>query len=347
MFQGADSDALDALAAQMAEAAEGLDRIGVAVRSRLYNAPWQGGDADCFRQDWDGPHRVRLTSAALRLRGAAELLHRNAADQRLASGSDGGALAGIVAGGILGGIAGGAHGGAGGGAVGGAAPTGGGALAWWERARDLGLVGWNVVDGTVEIGGKYLISNADELARLEKLVKWGDFTIEFSQAAGDQLVEDAGGEYSAGEMAFRSVAAGGTAAAIDLGLDKGGAVIGAYVGTFIPVPVLGTVVGAAIGFGIGTGAEWLMENTGATEWFIDRAVSGASVIYDGVTTAVDFGGEVLDAGADIWDSGTDLASDAWDAGSDLASDAGAAASEFVGGAAEAAGDLFDSISPWD
>ena len=94
---GADADALDALARQMATAAAHLDTISRRISSQLAGSPWSGADADRFRANWSNRHRAGLRAAADSLVHADRMLTSSAADQRRASDHGGGRLGGVGA----------------------------------------------------------------------------------------------------------------------------------------------------------------------------------------------------------------------------------------------------------
>ena len=87
---GADAQALDDLARQLGEAARALDSLTGRLSAQVSHAPWHGAHADRFRSDWSRSYRRELVSAVAFLRDGERTLHRNAADQRAASGEAGG-----------------------------------------------------------------------------------------------------------------------------------------------------------------------------------------------------------------------------------------------------------------
>lgn len=85
-MSGADSDELDRVGVRLDSAAHGLKTKGERIRSDLYAAPWRGPSADQFRQEFDSRHLQAIMAAARFLDEAQQTLHRNAQEQRHASG---------------------------------------------------------------------------------------------------------------------------------------------------------------------------------------------------------------------------------------------------------------------
>lgn len=114
---GADVRALDALATRIAGVADQLEQSRRTTSATVHAAPWRGGDAESFRQEWV-QHARAMDAAARALRQAATDLRRDAQQQTQASAADGAASPGwLGAPGLLGSL---------GGVVGGAAAAGGG-----------------------------------------------------------------------------------------------------------------------------------------------------------------------------------------------------------------------------
>lgn len=86
---GADTDALDAAAAQLDQAAEQLDRSAQQLSSSLRSLGWLGSIAVSFSDIWNSRHQPGLATTAGYLRDNASTLRKQAADQRRASNSDG------------------------------------------------------------------------------------------------------------------------------------------------------------------------------------------------------------------------------------------------------------------
>ena len=96
-FEGADVDQLENLAAQFARAAQRLDLIRTSVGGQLGRFDgWQGHDALRFRGVWQSESSRQLSTVAAGLNLAAEVLRRNAAEQRSASGTSGASGGGDV-----------------------------------------------------------------------------------------------------------------------------------------------------------------------------------------------------------------------------------------------------------
>lgn len=87
---GANPDELDQLAGRLTSAADRITAIQKSLNPRINSAPWQGGNAERFRQQWAGEHRRAIADAVAFLEDGAGVLHRNAQEQRDAS-RDGGA----------------------------------------------------------------------------------------------------------------------------------------------------------------------------------------------------------------------------------------------------------------
>lgn len=85
---GADSNALEALGATMRGAAEQLEVIRAQLRSAILVDVWRGGDAAEYRSRWTSTYDGTMTRAARGLRDTAEILNRNAREQRAASAAD-------------------------------------------------------------------------------------------------------------------------------------------------------------------------------------------------------------------------------------------------------------------
>ena len=86
---GADVDALEAAASQLDQAADQLDRSAGQLTSGLGAVRWLGAVAVSFSDIWNSRHRPGLATTAGFLRDNAQVLRKQAADQRNASNSDG------------------------------------------------------------------------------------------------------------------------------------------------------------------------------------------------------------------------------------------------------------------
>jgi hypothetical protein len=86
VMSGSDADALDALAHQMGGKSSKIQGVSKRLGREIHGSPWHGRNADRFRRDWDGEYRRSLAEAASFLQQAGEVLHRNAREQRDASG---------------------------------------------------------------------------------------------------------------------------------------------------------------------------------------------------------------------------------------------------------------------
>src|SRR5256885_8091615 len=108
-MQGADADELDRLGRHMQAAAGRLDALRGEVTAAFNRTSWEGGDADYFRGQWHYRLSGLLHAAAGATREASAALARNAEQQRIASGTEGGSVGtGLVPGvgpsGAVGGI---------------------------------------------------------------------------------------------------------------------------------------------------------------------------------------------------------------------------------------------------
>lgn len=82
---GSDVDELRALAAELDTRAATLRSVEVQLTWRIHGAPWQGGDVERFRHDWNDRHRRAITISAAGIDEAARVLRANADQQELAS----------------------------------------------------------------------------------------------------------------------------------------------------------------------------------------------------------------------------------------------------------------------
>ncbi|MFP5368211.1 MAG: hypothetical protein ACLGIS_15485, partial [Actinomycetes bacterium] len=72
---GADVDQLRTLARQFNKTADLLMQQSTQLSSHINNNPaWKGEDAEHFRSDWNGNHRVLLQKTAARLKQESKLL---------------------------------------------------------------------------------------------------------------------------------------------------------------------------------------------------------------------------------------------------------------------------------
>lgn len=82
---GSDAEQLEQLGSRLDGAADALRTTAQILDQALSWAPWDGGDAELFRNDWNSIHRLQLESAAQHLVDVSGVLRRNAAGQRRAS----------------------------------------------------------------------------------------------------------------------------------------------------------------------------------------------------------------------------------------------------------------------
>jgi hypothetical protein len=87
---GANADALDAAATELRHAADQLDATSAKLTRSLGVIQWLGQVAVRFTDLWSTGHRPRIATAATFLRDNADVLVRQAEQQRKASNSDGG-----------------------------------------------------------------------------------------------------------------------------------------------------------------------------------------------------------------------------------------------------------------
>jgi hypothetical protein len=94
-MNGADADALEAMAAQMIAAADQFDRTSKGLRGGLYNIVWKGRFSDEFRLRFDRKHVPSLQTSSGFLRDSAAGLRENARQQSEASGRGGVSTGGL------------------------------------------------------------------------------------------------------------------------------------------------------------------------------------------------------------------------------------------------------------
>lgn len=83
---GADVDQLRTLAQQFGKTADLLLQQSTQLSGQINNTPaWKGRDAEHFRSNWNGNHRVLLQQTANRLQQESKLLLKNADEQEKAS----------------------------------------------------------------------------------------------------------------------------------------------------------------------------------------------------------------------------------------------------------------------
>lgn len=82
---GANPDELDQLAARFGSAAGSIAGIQRALNPQINTSPWHGRNADRFRHEWSGEHRRAIADAVNFLNDGADVLRRNAREQRDAS----------------------------------------------------------------------------------------------------------------------------------------------------------------------------------------------------------------------------------------------------------------------
>ncbi|WP_299168334.1 hypothetical protein [uncultured Arthrobacter sp.] len=85
---GMDPHQVRQLARSLESAAGELELLGLQVAGQISVLPWQGNDADSFRSDWTGRHRVTLLRIAGQLRQAALVAADNADAQEGTSATD-------------------------------------------------------------------------------------------------------------------------------------------------------------------------------------------------------------------------------------------------------------------
>lgn len=83
---GADVDQLRTLARQFGNSADALAQQSMQLSGQINNSPaWKGQDAEHFRSDWNGNHRMLLQQAASALKQESKKLLENANQQEKAS----------------------------------------------------------------------------------------------------------------------------------------------------------------------------------------------------------------------------------------------------------------------
>jgi hypothetical protein len=88
------------------------------------------------------------------------------------------------------------------------------------------------------------------------------------------------------------------------------------------------------------GVNYALDELGVADKVTDAGAWVGSALYDGAVNAVEFGGEMLDIGRDVWDARDDIAEEAKDIGSGLVA-AGKGAFE------DAVGFVDGFRAPWD
>ncbi len=83
---GADTDALDVLAARLSGSADHLDRIVGQLETATRSNSWLGPESASFSAEWAHRHRPAMLGASAFLRDLDVVVRRNAAEQRAASG---------------------------------------------------------------------------------------------------------------------------------------------------------------------------------------------------------------------------------------------------------------------
>lgn len=86
---GADPDELERVGIRIEKTGRRIGGVGVRLQRALQSAPWHGGNADRFRQEFSSVHARAIAEAAAFLDDAYETLKRNADEQRRASGTAG------------------------------------------------------------------------------------------------------------------------------------------------------------------------------------------------------------------------------------------------------------------
>lgn len=82
---GADVEQLDRLGAKFKEKAAEITQMQAQISSQLTNTWWKGADADKFRAQWEGDMRSQLTKLKTLLEATAQVVVRQASDQRAVS----------------------------------------------------------------------------------------------------------------------------------------------------------------------------------------------------------------------------------------------------------------------
>jgi len=83
---GADVEQLDQLAARFRSTADEIGQMVNQLGTQIHSAWWQGPDADRFKSEWDGTYRAQLQNVCSRLQDTAQVITRQASQQRQASG---------------------------------------------------------------------------------------------------------------------------------------------------------------------------------------------------------------------------------------------------------------------
>ncbi len=100
VMQGADADELEMLAQRMRLGAAMLQRTARSITAQLNTTAWQGRRADAFRAEWSRQHTRDLYRTAAEIALAADLVRKNASEQRSASAAGGPGVSYAVPGGL-------------------------------------------------------------------------------------------------------------------------------------------------------------------------------------------------------------------------------------------------------
>ena len=303
-MHGADADELVRIAATLRAAADELDAHAGTVTTSLRNVAWVGGVAAVFGANWSGGHRPRITSTAQHVRDAAARLHRNAAEQRRASGTGAGASAGRIH-----------RDPATGGALGSSSSTADGELAAIDRladvfaALDLGHDGLEavsqhaqVLDGTGLDGLLDVVTDdgfVSLLAGLDQAIEVGDVLVDI---VGD-FAEHPGLPFD--ERIVHALADAATRFGINQGVEHAARFL-AQASTIALLPGLGAALAPFAGQAAGAIADAVIgeitdavdDATGVVDIAADAAVDAYRTLVETFGLVVDAAGAVLDVAAD-------------------------------------------------
>jgi hypothetical protein len=339
---GADADELERLAGTLRSAADELDGHAGSVTTTLRSVAWVGGVATRFGVSWNGSHRPRIASTAHYVRDAAARLDRNAAEQRRASRSVGGAVVDPARAGPPSG------------------PNSSGAAPGLARGEYVDrierlLEGLGLTHAQIEIVAD-LADRLGEQGAIGTLIDvlTGDAFAAFLDGAGDVLdagsvIVDAVTDFAEHPgLAFDDRIVHALAdTAVRFGLNQGmefaaewlaGAATTALLPGFgvVLAPFVGDVAGAVAGRLMDVAVDGVDAATDIVDTIADAAVAA----YQDVKAVVGVVADVAEAAVEVVGGAMDLAGDA--AGAVI--DAGGAV---IGTGADLAGDVVGALNPFD
>lgn len=296
---GANPDELDALASRLESSADEMWSIRGTLSPQIYHSPWNGRNADRFRNRWSNEYAVALDRAANYLKDAGSTLRRQAQEQRVVSRASSGS--GFV----------------------GSGPPGTADDQQSDRLRDflesIGLTADQIKDLLGLLGS------------MKEILEWLNVLLEnealrdFLEAAGKVLdivdvianfAKDLG-EHSHlphDEALVHAIVETGARYAASQGLKEASKLLAAAIlGAVVPVGghVAGQVIGFLVGIALSEGAGWVDGQFGVFDGAADKAVESyrylkerdfnmVNVISDGVSNVWD-GAKAIGDVLNPWD----------------------------------------------